>query len=77
MCDVAYDVLLDRVVRQTLNVQLQHAIYDASGRYEMGEEPPSLNEAQERLDAMLEAEPEIDTTDPRDRELMELMMGGA
>lgn len=76
MCDVVYDVLLERVIQQTLNLRLQYAIYDASGRYEMNEQPPSLDEAQRRLDEALEAEPE-QIEDSQDRELLELMMGGA
>jgi hypothetical protein len=63
------------VIKQALNAQLQYAIYDASGRYEMDADAPSLEEAQRRLDDLLEAEPVPDTTDPRDRELLELMRG--
>jgi hypothetical protein len=75
VCDVVYDVLLDRMTRQVLNAQLQFAIYDASGRYEMHDAAPTLEDAQRRLDEMLEAEPEFE--DSTDRELLELMMGGA
>jgi hypothetical protein len=64
------------VIQQTLNARLQYAIYDASGRFEMNEAPPSLEEAQRRLDEALEAEPEAVELD-QDRELLELMMGGA
>jgi DNA repair ATPase RecN len=62
------------VTKQTLNAQLRYAMYESSG-YEMEDSMPGVEEAQQRLDDLLESVPELDTTDPRDRELLELMRG--
>lgn len=63
-------MLLQRAFRQALNAQVRYAIYDASGRYEMGEEPLTLDDVQVRFDELLDAEPTVESSD---RELLELM----
>ena len=70
VCDVVYGLLLARVERQTLSLQVQHAVYKAAGA-EMTDEWPSLDAAQTRLDELLNAEPTH--VDSADRELLELM----
>ena len=70
VCDVVYGLLLARVERQTLSLQVQFAVYKAAGG-EMTEDWPSLDAAQARLDTLLNAEPTH--VDPADRELLELM----
>lgn len=73
VCDIAYSVLLGRVERQALADQQAYAIYAASGRYEMHEEPRTVSEAQQQLDELLNAEFERVNVNPRQRELLELM----
>lgn len=70
VCDIVYGLLLARVERQTLSLQVQFAVHKAAGA-EMTEDWPSLDAAQERLDAVLNAEPTH--VDSADRELLELM----
>ena len=70
VCDVVYGLLLARVERQTLSLQVQHAVYKAAGA-EMTDEWPSLDAAQTRLDELLNAEPTH--VNLADRELLELM----
>ena len=70
VCDVVYGLLLARVERQTLSLQVQHAVYKAAGA-EMTDEWPSLDAAQARLDELLNAEPTH--VNLADRELLELM----
>lgn len=73
VCDLVYGLLLNRVERQCLALQQQYATYEAAGA-EMEQPWPSLADAQDNLDALLDAEqaaPSI--TDARDRELLQLM----
>ena len=70
VCDVVYGLLLARVERQALSMQVQYAVYKAAGA-EMTDEWPSLDAAQERLDEVLNAEPTH--VNLADRELLELM----
>ena len=72
ICDVSYVLLLERIERQTLALQQQHAVF-RSVSAEFDEEWPSLDAAQESLDEKLNAE--LGRTDlaPRDRELYELL----
>ena len=73
VCDIVYGLLLVRVERQCLALQIQHATYEASGA-EMQQEWPSLGDAQANLDSLLDAEPENSVlTDPKSRELLQLM----
>jgi hypothetical protein len=65
------------VERQALAAQQRHAVYMASGRYEINGDEPTVEDALEAFEAALIAEPVIDASDPRDREMFELMgVGG-
>jgi hypothetical protein len=72
ICDVVYVLLLERIERQTLALQQQHAVY-RSVSAEFDEEWPSLDVAQESLNEKLNAEFARSDLTPGDRELYELL----
>jgi hypothetical protein len=72
ICDVVYVLLLERIERQTLALQQQHAVF-RSVSADFDEEWPALDAAQERLDEALSAEFTRSDLSPRDRELYELL----
>lgn len=72
VCDVVYGLMLDRAEKQALALQQQYAVYRAAGA-ELEDEWPSLDAAQEQLDAALNAEPVASTRSPRDVELLTLL----